>query len=381
MLYYAYGTALLSRDEVYHTGVEGKIQAAVAGRIPGSAGSLDLLNGALSIESIVGTGTEGLESLSAEAVTPWEPLGLGKPLTIDIRELYTGKEPGGWMGDSKPMLVTSAVKSSAVFDAKPKAINFQTTRTERYSRLNRPRASETGTPVVFYSPAILDRSLTVDVSVVFNKFNQEWFDVVGGAFKAAAGVPVFLTHSAYLLAAGEITRIAGAIGEQLFDGEPAFEASEAIDILLPGTTPAVAGFMLLTPRDVDAWEPHFRTNYHVADGKLVDAHGAAYGGDMPYVILAVDGTNREDLASFAPTASSAAVLSKFYGLNDGNRLSLDPLLDALKLYNDFRYRTELDKLDAQIGREKDSAAKEQLAEKRAALLKNIVTDVMKPQSA
>ena len=276
------------------------------------------------------------------------------------------------------MLLTSAVKSISTNDAKPRAINFLTRRTGRYSRLSRPRASEQGTPVIFYSPAMVDRSLTVDVAIIFDKFSEPAFQAIGRAFSSAAGVPIFLAHSVYLLAAGEIARIAGSAGEALFDGKPVLDISETIDLELPGASRTAAGFMLVTPADVDTIEPSFRVNYHVSEHGVVDNDGQPYAGDMPYVVLSVDGTQRDDLSSFTPTAASAAVLSRFFGVRDGQSLSLDPLLDALKLYNDFTFRSEVDRIDKRLLTMPEGAEKTALKQKREALLKNIVTDILKP---
>ena len=46
---------------------------------------------------------------------------------------------------------------------------------------------------------------------------------MSNAFKAAAGIPVFIAYGGYLLAAEAITRLAGSIGEYLFDRQPAFQ--------------------------------------------------------------------------------------------------------------------------------------------------------------
>src|SRR5262249_47622055 len=176
--------------------------------------------------------------------------------------------------------------------------------------------------------------------MVFNEFPKKFFDTVSGAFRSAAGVPLFLTKSLYLLAASEVIRIAAAVGEMLFDGKPAFEASEGVDLALPGAVAALAGFMLVTPTNVDYLDSSLRQDYQIEDGNLVNRAGQPYQGDVPYVILAVDGTPRPDLVNFAPSALTAAALSEFYGLKDGESIALGPLLDALRLYSDMAFRNE-----------------------------------------
>ena len=376
MLYYSYGSALITEDEVHELDAKRKVDKLVdevSSKSAMTAKSISLLNGVLTADMI----SSSMSALSAQI--PWTPIGVGKPLTLDIREVYTGGYPGkGFFSGPKSMLLTSAVKSITAYDAKPRAINFLTRQVQTGSRLTRPAASEEGTPVLYYSPALTERSLTLDLAIVFDEFPSQIFTAVGNAFKSAAGLPVFLSQSMYLLAAGEVARIAGDAGEALFDGKPVLEASVSINVLLPGTVPAISGFMLVTPPNIDQLDPNFRTNHHIEDGSLVDQNGAAYTGQIPYIIMSVDGTSRPDLEGFAPTAASSAIMSRFYGIKDGQSVSLNPLVDALKLYNDFNFRSEADKLNVRLSSMPDGPDKDTLKQKRDALLKNIMTDIMRP---
>jgi hypothetical protein len=371
MVYYAYGTALLTQEEAHQQNVRERAQELLRSSRQGKQlAPLSLGTGELSTEMVTS---------DAGAVVDWQPIGISKPLTVEIREVYTGKHPGGGLfGGASDMLLASAVKGIAINEAKPLALNFLTQRIQKKSRLARPRASEQGTPVVYHSPAITDRSLTMDLSIVFDQFPKEIFDSVSSAFKGAAGLPVFLSYSSYLLAAGEIIRIAGALGEKFLDGKAAFHATENIDLALPGAARSVAGFMLVTPENVDVLDPAFRKSYQVRNGTLTDDKGQPYSGDIPYIILAVDGSDREDLSNFAPMAASAAVLSRFYGIKDGQRISLEPMNDALRLYNDWTYRSQIDQIDKQLAKLQDGAEKDQLNLRRTALAKNIVNDLLKP---
>lgn len=374
MIYYSYGTSILTAQEAKKNEVRTRAAKLLEGLRAGrNLAPLGLPNGQLSSEMVAASAPD-----NRRKVVGWQPIGVGKPLTLEIREVYTGKFPSSTFGSQMPMLVASATKSIAAFDAKPLALNFLTRKTAKKSRINRPGANQQGTPVIFYSPAMTDLSLTVDLSMVFDEFPKEFFDAVSGALKSAAGIPLFLTKSMYLLAASEVTRIAGAVGEMLFDGKPAFEASEAIDLALPGAAAAIAGFMLVTPGNVDVLDSSLRRDYQIQDGKLVNGNGEPYGGDAPYIILAVDGTGRPDLATFAASAVTAAALTQFYGLKDGSKAALGPLLDALKLYSDMTFRTEADKIDSKLAKTKDEKAKAELSERREALLKNIANDLLRP---
>ncbi len=362
MLYYAQGSTILTENE---------ISEARTGRSPDQ---INVSTGKLAVDNILQTDTSGDQGNAV----PFQPIGPGLPLTVMIREVYTGNNPSFFgYGSKKPLLVTSAIKSITTFDAKPLALNFLVDAVEPKTHLNRPPASKQGTPFVFYSPALIEKSLTLDLSLVFNDFDQEIFNLVGGAFLSAAGIPIFLPHSGYLITAGAIAKIAGILAEALFDNMPTFFASEALDIYWPGASPVPPGFRLITDGNVDSIDEHFRKNYSVNNkGQVVNANGEAYNGDIPYIVISLDGTLQDELSAFTPTAASAAILSKFLGIKDGQQLS-SSLLDAVKLYNDFTFRQEVDRLDADMAKLGEGEEKKQKRSKREALSKNILSDLLK----
>jgi hypothetical protein len=315
----------------------------------------------------------------AGAVVPWTQIGPHLPLTIMIREVYTGKYPS-WGG--KDMLVTSAVKSLTSFNAQPRAINFLKKQVPSKSRIERPSAATPGTPIIFYSPALLEDSLTLDLTMVFDDFPQEVFNQIGGLLGAAAGIPIFYAYSGYLMGASIVARIAGKIGEKIFDSAPEFNSSDAIDMALPGSAPVSSGFMLITRDEVDPIDNEFRSKYHVdVSGRVVDDKGQGYYGDIPYIVISLDGSPQAALTSFAPTAAGAAVLSKFFGMEGAQNQNSDMLVDAMKLYNDLNYRQQVDCIDEEIKQlsATNPAKVKPLKEKRDALVANILEDVLKPR--
>lgn len=375
MLYFAQGTAIVTDDELFSSDNLSKSSAFFADLSQGlSPAAIEFSTGVLSAASA------GLAVAPGESPVPFQPIGLGKPLTVMIREVYTGVHPsGGLFGGKKDMLITSALKSITSFDAKPLAINFLAKKVAPNSRLNRPGASEQGTPLLFYSPSLLERSLTLDMTVVFDQFDPKLFDTLGEVFTAAAGIPLFLPASLYLLAAGMLTKIAGSAGEALFDAKPVFDRTEALDVFFPGSPPLPPGFRLITPDNVDVQEPGFRDKYHMnALGQVVDESDKLYQGNMPYIVVSVDGTEQPEYASFTPTAASAAILSKFLSAGEQGQLAKD-LIKAVQVLNDVTFRTQVDQLDAQIKEAKTAKEKAALKVKREALAKNIIEDLLKPK--
>ncbi len=374
MLYFAQGSALITEEEVAENREKlGTFYNALATNK--KPPKISFSTGELSFTNMLANGTT-----ASDAPVPFSPIGPGKPLTIIISEVYTGKYPDkGFLKLKKDLLVTSAVKSIASFDAKPRAINFLKDNVKPNSRILRPGATEQGTPVVFYSPALMENSLTMDLSVVFDQFPKEAFNTVGKAFESAAGIPIFITASVYLLAAGAISKLVGQAGEALFDGKPCFSASEPLNIYWPGTLPLQPGYAVITDGNTDNISEDFRMNYQLnSKGQLVNKNGKQYSGDIPYIVVSIDGTEHAELAEFSPTAASTAVLSRFYGVKDGQSQPIDMLVDAVKVYNDVRFRRDIDRLDREIAKTTDPDKLESLTKKREAIAKNILTDLMKP---
>jgi len=310
---------------------------------------------------------------------PFIAVGIGKPMSVRISEVYTGNYKTGLFGGSKDMLITSAVKSIAAFDAKPRAINFLTKAVGKHTRLERPAATQQGTPYVFYSPALLDRSLTMDLTIVFDTFPKDVFDGIGSAFQEAAGIPIFLAQSVYLLAAGALIKLIGTAGEAFFDGKPSFDQSVPLDIELAGRPPLQPGFALITDKDVDTVDHTFRHTYHVNEnGQVVDNSNRPYAEDVAYIVIAINGAEQKELASFAPTAASSAVIDRFFGAKPNQQILIDTLTDAIKLANDLKFRKKADELQTAIGNTTDTTRQAELQTQRDAYVTNILETLLKP---
>lgn len=378
MIYYALGDALITRDELLTPPVYKKVTEFGASQLENiKTDPVDLSTGEMTTENFAKTFLQ----LDDKKPVEFQPIGLGLPLTIMIREVYTGKYPkGNIFGGKKDMLVTSAIKSIVSFEAKPKAINFLMDKVKTGSRIERPSPSSQGTPIMFYSPALLERSLTLELNIVFDNFPRESFEQIGNFFTAASGVPIFLAHGTYLIGAGTLLKLLGSAGETLFDESPVFTSTDAIDIFLPGKPPIPPGYALITSDNIDQIDPSFRDQYRVNHkGEVVDTTGNRYKGEVPYIVISLDGTRGDEFNSFTPTAAGAAILSRFFGIKNRQEQSLDVLLNALKLYNDFSYRQQIDLLDKRIANSTDLEEIDVLTKKRMTLLKNITEDLLKPK--
>jgi hypothetical protein len=183
--------------------------------------SLELSTGRVSTENLITSYT----AATGERV-PFEPVGIGKPLTIELRHIYTGRFPEAnfWGARTADMLVTSAIKSIATFNAASRALNFLEKGVHPNANIRSVAATEQGTPVIYYSPALLERASVMTLGLGFNNFPQETFDMVSSAFEEAAGIPIFFSASAYLLAAGTVTKVLAHLADNLIDTSPEFSS-------------------------------------------------------------------------------------------------------------------------------------------------------------
>jgi hypothetical protein len=330
-------------------------------------------------ESILSSnGSEGLEGLAASENT-FVPIGLNKPLTVQIRHVYTGKYPQAkFFSGRKDMLVTSAFKDATVFNSATRAVNFLKKDVGPRSPFNSPAATEQGTPLVSYTPAVISSSTILTLEIVFDQFPDELFTTVSSALASVGGIPLFIPASGYLMAASNILKLAGNLGHALFDGKPVFAATETLDFDVPGAQNATADFRVVC-------NPFFDPSTFKVDPKrgLIDPQTQQpYQGDEPYIILSLDGRTQEQYASFTPTAASAAVMERFFSVKEGSEAIVDTLVDALKLYNDSQFRAQADvvkkSLDAATP---DSDQRKKLQERYNALVANILSDVLKPVSS
>ena len=94
------------------------------------------------------------------AVTQFTPIGPNKPLTILIREVYTGDQPRTLLGGKKPMAVVTGLKDYSAYAASSRAVNFLVADgVAPGARFKTQSTFDQGTNVVAYSPAVLADSL------------------------------------------------------------------------------------------------------------------------------------------------------------------------------------------------------------------------------
>lgn len=310
--------------------------------------------------------------------TAFSEIGIGKPLTIEIRRVYTGEYPKAVFGFNDGMLVTSAIRSLATFNAAPRAVNFLKDKVEKNTSMETPHATEEGTPLVFYTPALAEKNTILTIEFIFDEFPRKAVESVAKAFTTAAAIPLFAAQSTHLVAAGMLTNLVGILGERLLDGRPPFTVTEPLHFLRGGDEVPQQGFHLMAKDDFDLEAEGCQFNE--AKGELVfKSDGKQYNGPHPYVVFSLDGTPNEDYEKFTATAASATLLETFYHLGEGQSQSLDTLVSAVTLYNDWQFRQKADKLKSKLDEAKEGTNEyKRLKAQYDAYVANILNTNLKP---
>ncbi|HEX7049472.1 MAG TPA: hypothetical protein VF188_04615 [Longimicrobiales bacterium] len=331
------------------------------------------------------TGHAVAEAIAAASPGEYAPIGIGRPLSLEIFSIYTGDAPGRWLpiGPKPGLLAVSAVKDLVTVDAAPRAMNQIVEKIED-RKLYEPGALAAGTPIVYYSPAVTTETLFTSFQLVVDSFDRRVIDHVADLFQSAGGLPIFAPAAAYLLAGSVLLRIAGDLGDALAESDAFLDDDLPLRFLPPDTMPDVARSAVIY-NDKHAHElegyrvavvtegPDQRQRRVLADRQT----GQPYHGDAPYMIVSIDGRERDGLEGFQPTYATAAVLERFYPKGDRTGQAVQALSDGLALYNDLRYRRKAEDLRQRLeGLDPQSDEYKELKTLYDAYRKNIANELL-----
>ena len=314
---------------------------------------------------------------------------IGGPLSVEILTVYTGDAPHKFLGGKNDLLVVSGVKSMLTHGAAPRAINQLVEKVNDFQYLQ-PGAFTQGPPIVFYTPAVDIITTSCSFELIADTFNREVFETIARLFTSAAGLPIFAPASGYLLVGSSLLKMAGKLGNVLFETSPFLREDIAFRFDTPDL-PITKAKQLVVCNEKDkekflAHTPGLIDNGN-GDKRPVLVHrvsGKEYRGDAPYILISIDGRERRALQEFTPKITAAAIIEKFYGTNTEFQ-PIDVLEEAMLLYNDHHYFKKAQELEKIIKDESSSSdqtrrSAEDVAkasELYGAYVKNIRNDLFK----
>ena len=306
---------------------------------------------------------------TSEAI-PFEPVGVGKPATILLRHVYTGRF------GKKDMLLTTAVRDPFMtFNMAPRAINLMPRRVAQKAHIRGAAATANGTELVYYINALTAQSLALTFDMSFDDFPDELCERIGGAISIAGSIPVFGPYSGVLIAAGAAIKLMGRLVNALVDARPEFTVTERLDFQVPGSPIPDSGYKIISNDSLN----HADFNFDLRRGLTHKDTGRPYDGDEPYIAFLLDGTPNDAFKEFTPTAASAAILSRFLNQKEGSEVAIGAVAEAFRVYSDLRYRREADRLQHEIGQLPEGSDERQILEqRRSAAIANILENLLKP---
>ena len=228
-LYFGIGTALVPADQMKSLIQSPEYQSWAAAVMNGQS-PLPLAiykSGYVSAEQFKKQNKMGEQSAKTK-IGNFSPIGLGKPLSIRREQVYTGDFPKGInvpgvykeQNPTRAVLLSSAVKSIYTFDAQPRAINALIPGVGQKQRFTPGQAMHVGTPLIYYTPAARDQSISLQIEMKFQDFDKAAFDIFSKIFTSAGTtgslIPPFQAASSFLITTGQLIRITGEVFKSLF---------------------------------------------------------------------------------------------------------------------------------------------------------------------
>lgn len=290
------------------------------------------------------------------------PIGIGKPLSLQIMNVYTGDAPKKTLGSAKDLLIASATKYMHLSNAQPRAIN-QVYRKVESRKLYGPSAFDEGCPVIYYSPAVEADSIVSSVEIMASKFDKTSYDTISGFLGKAGLTPLFAPHSSSLMLGSTVVNIASKLGKSLLNKKDPYLRD---DIIIEFNTPDVVAsyselILICNGRDkrtfLNSYKPVAIKEKHSSREVFLQHKqtGKPYDGAAPYMIVSMDGRERTELNDFQPKLASAALMQEFY--SEDTTIEATTLLDdAMGLYNDFMFHTKANDLKAKLKKMKPNSA-------------------------
>ncbi|MEL7251044.1 MAG: hypothetical protein AAFO03_21640 [Bacteroidota bacterium] len=309
------------------------------------------------------------KATSRSPTNPFQPIGIGKPLVIRLHGAYTGELSSIW-ASKQDILVASAIKNDTTFAAASLAIHQVFDKRRKYELLH-PAASNEGTELIYYSKALDENRLLVDLKLLADSFDERVIDDIGNTLTLAGGLPIFLPAMPYLIAGGQLLRSAGSILNRILERVPLLQYTFDVSQDIAGLENTVSGFRIgINPfhrEELKGYEvtraPGLSNQFYLAK------NGQAYKGSAPYIIISLDGSSVDRYEGFKATLASADLLRRFAGESPDSNLS--DVRKMLEVYNDFKYLKALDKAEKKLSKTTDQEEKERIQKKIDAYRKNI----------
>ena len=281
---------------------------------------------------------------SPEQGEPFQPIGIGQPLSIRLHAIYVGDLPRR----RQDVMLVSGLKAEQTFERAARVVNLihQRTRDNSYLEFS---AFRSGSPVVYYTPALTNSAMSCSFELVPDTFNSDLVDKVGGLFQMAGGLPIFAPAASYLMAGSFLTRIFSSLGKAFLEKGPTLAETLSLNFGIGGLPSFRAGlYAVYNQNHADAFsglKPRVIGGSHL---RLVDAENKPYAGRAPYLLIGVNGKKETQLENLTQQVATAAMLEEFYPSESSSGVVINQLSEAFNLYNDLKFLRKAQALAKEI---------------------------------
>lgn len=280
------------------------------------------------------------------------PVGIGLPFSIEILCIYTGDVPRSFLERKRDILVVSGVKKVSDTEPARRAINqmFQSADSHEYKSVS---AFSEGSPIVYYTSAVDTSSFSCDIEMVADTFPDKLFNDVSTLLKRASGIPILLTSSAYLLAGSYLVKIATDLGKSLIESKAFLKDTLTFYFNTPEMPIPKPTTRIISNQDIQNFNSYIPGYIKEGDDSERPAlihkeSGKEYQGNQPYILVSVDGRDRDqELKEFSVRYATAELLQQFYA-TDFQEKSTEILEQAMISYNDLNYFRKAKKIRKQM---------------------------------
>lgn len=289
---------------------------------------------------------EDLEVKSSTEGVPFTPIGIGKPLGLEIMTTYIGDAPNRFLGGKRDIMLVSGSKSVHTQGASVRGLNILS-RKVTDKQFIRPGAFDEGSRVVYYTPALDADAIHFNFDLIADTFRPQTFSDISQLFTSAASLPIFVPAAPFLLAGGVVAGLVGRLGNA-FDTPPFMKGSLTLEIRTPGEARAIPGRMIIyDDRDRQELLAYRAGHIQGPGGEMKPAlvhrqTGRIYNGNAPYLLINVDGSAKPQLDGFVLQAATVAQLNSFYGQAQPGAEAVNVLKEAMSLYNDLSYSRKIE---------------------------------------
>ena len=308
----------------------------------------------------------------------FKAIGVGEPLVLRFHTLHVGDLKTGILRKTQSVLVSSLIKDDVTYEVPARCVH-QVFKNIKDRQTLYPKASNEGTELIYYTKAFDAGKLKVEIEVKADRFKKESMDELSGFLASSAGLPIFTPYAGLALVGSKLIKVGGDIVKKIIGNKSilSFPFDVADDI--GGIDNTDSGFLIGgNVEQMSAFKGYHIDHDPYSTGNVYLAKdGIKYSGDIPYIIISLDGRKVDRYEGFKATIASAGLIQQFY--NSTQTTNLDNIQSILGIYNDYSYIKKYHSASKKIEASKDEIEVAKLKKLLAAYKENIVDEALKKQ--